>query len=80
MKSRNNPSVTMVMGNVSMMRMGLRSTFITASTRANRTAVLKLLICTPPKTVDKPYATNAVANSRIMKFMIDFLCGKMKVQ
>lgn len=68
--NKNSPNVMTVMGKVSMSKMGLMKVLSKASTNASNNAVVNCGMCTPLKTVDKPYATSAVIKRRIMMFML----------
>lgn len=70
----NNPNVIIVSGSPKRLKIGLTIKFKTPKTIAKIMAVENPSKCTPGKILVKRYATIAVTNSRIIKFIvIDFL-------
>ena len=58
----NNPSVTIVIGSVNRIRMGLKTMFKKPRTKATSKAVMKLSTWTPGKRYEAIMTTNALAN------------------
>jgi hypothetical protein len=70
MKSKNKPSVTMVMGMVSTISIGFKKPLSNASTMARRIAVTLLLMVTPGSKYDTISAATAVTNIFPTNFMV----------
>ena len=69
--NKNKPSVIMVIGKVRTTNIGFINVLSNARTNANIRASLKSGICTPDSNADKPYATSALINRRIIKFIMN---------
>ena len=65
------PSVSIVIGNVSIINIGFTIAFKKARTKANTKAVIKeLIFMCGVRIIERPYATAAVIRSRIINFIL----------